>query len=296
MCGRIVLSQNPETIQNNLHIQRWQGREQFRPSFNVAPTSNCPIIAVERTTEPQQNPGGEPVLISMKWGLSSPYMSHQPINIRSDNKGLKMQKRCIVLTEGFYEWYRKGSLRQPYYIFREGSPYVLMAGVYEQQTGANGDQQFTFAVVTTDASKPMTALHHRMPVIFSSLSSPEAQLWLNPENKWSQEYEDLLKPFEEDLTWYKVSQEVNKVSNDSKRCIEKLEDSKMNIKNFMHRKEPLPSDDQVKKEPARDEKVPVPVQQDQKPPLKSVKRSLVSTQPETEKKKSQKITHFFQAK
>ncbi|KAK9760425.1 hypothetical protein K7432_015539 [Basidiobolus ranarum] len=253
----------------------------------------------------------------MKWGLSSPWMKHQPTNIRSDNKGLKMQKRCIVLTQGFYEWQRKGSNRQPYYIFRKNSPYVLMAGVYEVQTNQTGEQHYTFAIVTTDASKPMSFLHHRMPVIFPSLTSTEAQLWLNSETKWGQNYEDLLKPYEEDLTWYKVSSEVNKVSNDSKRCIEKLEESKMNIQNFIKKlNDPVENSVQIKEENCKPEfkqaiKEDSTFKLDQdkfiqttktEPDLltKQSKRDLSNMKQEADKdspkKKTQKITHFFQRK
>ncbi len=48
--------------------------------------------------------------------------------------------RCVVVTEGFYEWQINGKDRQPYYIFHAGGdraapPLMFMAGLFDVRAG-----------------------------------------------------------------------------------------------------------------------------------------------------------------
>ena len=75
--------------------------------------------------------------------------------------------RCALLTDGWYEWQRVGSKKQPWYHHRAGRLFY-MAGVYQSGVGC--------AVVTQSASEALTEIHHRQPVL---LDAHDLNFWLN---------------------------------------------------------------------------------------------------------------------
>ncbi len=86
-----------------------------------------------------------------------------------------MQRRCLVLSSGFYEWRHfkpsgaKKPLSYPYYISLPQKEYFFMAGIYQPFTDRSSGETFTtFAIVTTAANRLMQQVHNskqRMPVI-----------------------------------------------------------------------------------------------------------------------------------
>lgn len=97
------------------------------------------------------------------------------------------KKRCLVLTNGFYEWQTSGKEKIPYFVGLSAQPAFALAGLYDQWTNREtGEQLNTFTVITTRANPMMEEIHNikkRMPVILA----PEAEKnWLNlslePEN------------------------------------------------------------------------------------------------------------------
>jgi len=63
--------------------------------------------------------------------------------------------------------------------------------------GAFEDSQeplYTFTIVTTDASKQLSFLHDRMPVVLAS--EDDIELWLG-DSAWSKELAQLIRPCED---------------------------------------------------------------------------------------------------
>jgi putative SOS response-associated peptidase YedK len=90
------------------------------------------------------------------------------------------RKRCLVLTNGFYEWQTMGKEKIPYFIGLKNQSSFALAGLYDKWTDpSTGEILNTFSVITTRANPMMEEIHNlkkRMPVILS----PEGeQLWLN---------------------------------------------------------------------------------------------------------------------
>jgi putative SOS response-associated peptidase YedK len=86
-------------------------------SYNIAPSQKVEIIK-------RENPL---VLEDMVWGLIPFYAkdlssTRTPINARDDSLTKNMFKyaiesrRCIIPSNGFYEWKRIGPIKQPYFI------------------------------------------------------------------------------------------------------------------------------------------------------------------------------------
>ena len=133
-------------------------------------------------------PGGERIATMLRWGLV-PFWSRQRsigtrlINARSETLAIKpsfraayRQRRCLVPVNGWFEWQRTDSGRQPYYIVQDsGSPTVL-AGLWERWSGGDAVLE-TFTVITRDATADLAAIHHRQPVV---IGSEDFAAWLHP--------------------------------------------------------------------------------------------------------------------
>ncbi|MCK7500549.1 MAG: SOS response-associated peptidase [Comamonadaceae bacterium] len=100
----------------------------------------------------------------------------KPINARSDTIFAKpmfqdaiRHRRCLIPVDGFYEWRRDGSRKQPYYFrMADGHPFAL-AGIWDTWAGRTaGEEGYTLrscAILTTAANQLMAPVHDRMPVI-----------------------------------------------------------------------------------------------------------------------------------
>ena len=87
------------------------------------------------------------------------------------------------------------------------------AGLYEewkpQKEGESTIRSFT--IITTDANKPVSELHDRMPAM---LLDKELDIWLDPNHQDTNSLKDLLRPWpNDDISFYRVSQEVNNARN-----------------------------------------------------------------------------------
>jgi len=119
MCGRAACSLAPDVILRLMasYTQHWIDQAKYNPSYNVAPGKFQAILIYENN---------EYHLISAKWGLISsvsPCGSKKPINARCETitslsmfKRLIANKRCVIISEGFFEWLKKDKLNQPYFI------------------------------------------------------------------------------------------------------------------------------------------------------------------------------------
>ena len=125
-------------------------------------------------------------------------------------------RRCLIPADGFYEWKRTGSTRQPYcFEVNEGELFAF-AGIWDAWSNASGSVMETCSILTTTPNAVTSAVHDRMPVI---LDRDNYDLWLDPGMKDMRAASELLKPYQ---TWamrsYPVSMRVNAVTNDDEAC------------------------------------------------------------------------------
>lgn len=110
------------------------------------------------------------------------------------------RKRCLVLTNGFYEWQTREKNKIPYFICLNQQPAFALAGLYDQWTNRDtGEVLNTFTVITTRANPMMEVIHNlkkRMPVI---LSPDTEHLWLDVRTEPGKT--GLFEPFPEELMY-----------------------------------------------------------------------------------------------
>lgn len=175
------------------------------PNYNVCPTTQVHVILHEDQRR----------LTSMRWGFL-PHWYKAPndgpllINARAETIAEKpafraacRERRCLILASGFYEWTRTETERLPWYITRSDDTPLILAGIW-QDWGEGDQHQRSCAIVTTAANTPMSAIHHRMPVI---LEPQDVGLWLGEKGKGAAR---LMRPASDrTLTWHRVDVAVN---------------------------------------------------------------------------------------
>ncbi|MEP1537193.1 SOS response-associated peptidase [Pseudophaeobacter sp.] len=189
------------------------------PNYNVCPTTSVHAVV--------QSNGRK--LVSMRWGFLPHWyksLNDGPllINARSETIAQKpafrsacRERRCVLIATGFYEWTRDGDTRLPWYITRHDGKPIVFAGIWQDWT--NGDDHLrTCAMVTTAANNPMSAIHHRMPVI---LTQESVGFWLGEEGKGASQ---LMKAAPDDaLSWHRVDKQVNSNKAKGPTLIDKIE-------------------------------------------------------------------------
>jgi putative SOS response-associated peptidase YedK len=189
------------------------------PRWNVAPMQFAPVIVSDSEMR------------MMRWGLLPSWakdesMASKLLNARGETVAEKpsfraafMSRRCIVPTNGFYEWKGPAGSKQPYFITRRSSELMSLAGLWE--TWSDGVQTLeTYTILTTEPNELVGELHTRMPVI---LGRDDAHAWMES----AEAAPALITQYPaEDMEAIPVSREVGKVSVDHPGLIEPAEEQK----------------------------------------------------------------------
>lgn len=221
MCGRFIISKKIEDITERFHVD--VDAEQYKIIYNAAPSQNLPVIT---NANPNQ-------ISFFKWGLipfwsKDPSVGNKMINARAEGilekasfKNPMKSKRCLVVSDGFYEWKKIGKSKQPYRICLKDENLFAYAGLWDVWKDASGKSISTFTIITTEANVLMQDLHHRMPVI---LDKERERIWLNTEVEPT-ELLQILKPFpSEKMKLHKVSTLVNSPVNNVPEVMEQFQE------------------------------------------------------------------------
>lgn len=195
----------------------------LKPNYNVAPMHNVPAVVARD----QGNHLGE-----LRWGLvpfwaKDDKIGSKMINARAETvaekpafKKLLKSKRCIIPADGFYEWKKDGTSKQPYRILMTDGSIFSLAGLYDTWEDPAGKKVSTCTIITTTPNSLMADIHDRMPVILW----PEDEAdWLGRVNDDVESLLKLLKPYDAaKMRAYKVPSTVGNVKNNSKELLEDI--------------------------------------------------------------------------
>jgi putative SOS response-associated peptidase YedK len=131
-------------------------------------------------------------------------------------KNLVSSKRCIVITDGYFEWQNIGTIKTPHYFHDPEKKILPMAGLWDEWRSANGELMKTYTVITTTPKPEFAHIHTRMPVI---LTHPAIDIWVNTRDHTPAVAMDHILPYQDELAVYPVSTLVNSPKNNSARCI-----------------------------------------------------------------------------
>jgi putative SOS response-associated peptidase YedK len=186
------------------------------PRFNIAPTDDA-LVVVQRAERR--------AITAYRWGLiphwaDAAKVGSRMFNARAESltsspafRDALRRKRCLVPVDGFYEWRRDGTHRQPFAIAREDGRPLVLAGLWSGWRDPTADRVVrTFTIVTTRPNDQMADVHDRMPVV---LPDTAWSTWLDTALGDPAELQGLLEPSDEiPLRIWPVSPLVNNVRND----------------------------------------------------------------------------------
>jgi putative SOS response-associated peptidase YedK len=222
MCGRFTLRTPANKLAEHFHLD---SVPQLRVRYNIAPTQDVAIVRAAAAPKQRE-------LVMVHWGLipswaEDPKIGNRMINARCETAATKpsfrtsfKKRRCLIPADGFYEWQKQGSRKQPYFIFSADDSPLAFAGLWDRWT--NGEQTIdSCTILTTDANDLMRPLHDRMPVI---LPPEKYELWLDPAVQEVARLEPLLVPCPPSrLKLYATSTFVNKPTNDTPQCVKQMD-------------------------------------------------------------------------
>jgi len=221
VCGRYSLSTPRDVLTDLFELEE---AAPIEVRYNIAPTQEAAVV---------RSRDGRRRLEALRWGLvpswaDDPSIGGRLINARSETAAERpsfaesfRERRCLVPADGFYEWEGgPGRARQPYWIRRvDGAPFA-MAGLWDRWASGASVLE-SFSILTTEANERLADLHDRMPVL---LPPDVWERWLAADPAAPEELVPLLGPCPPgDLELVPVSDYVNRVGNEGRRCIERME-------------------------------------------------------------------------
>lgn len=182
MCGRFVLS-SKNKIKNKYNFK-------IKENYNITPGSD--ILIIDKNF----------LLLKIRWGFFPNWLKNlNIINARIETlfkkPSFKDSLRCIILADGYYEWKKENSIKQPYYFYLKDS-LLYFAGIYNSISGC--------CIITTKSQESLCHIHDRQPLILKENALKD---WL--EFKYNAEFKN-----SEPLCYHKVNTIVNSPTNNSK--------------------------------------------------------------------------------
>jgi putative SOS response-associated peptidase YedK len=218
MCGRYRLSRRKQMLAE--HFDATPFDDDWEPRYNIAPSQPVPVV--------RQTPSSTRELLLVRWGLIPSWAkdssgSASMINARPETAATKpafrdpmKSRRCLVPADGFYEWRRTGTTKQPYCFEVNDGEMFAFAGLWDGWKDPNGGWIKSCSILTTAPNSITSHIHDRMPVI---LVKDDYDLWLDPGMTNVEAISELLKPFDSGLMRvFPVSSRVNQVQNDDAEC------------------------------------------------------------------------------
>lgn len=223
MCGRYTLTTPGELIAELFGLD---SDPEVEARYNVAPTQEVAAVRVDEA-------GGPRRFVRLRWGLVPHWakdssIGNKMINARSETVAEKSsfktplkRSRCLVLADGFYEWRKTESGKQPYHIhLTENRPFT-MAGLWDRWAKGPEGVVESFTILTTTANDKVSSLHDRMPVI---LDGEARDVWLDRAIEDPAVLVPLLRPFDSaQIDYCPVSKDVNNVRSNTPDLVRPIE-------------------------------------------------------------------------
>ncbi len=205
MCGRVTLPRPGfEELARLLGVEPDpELAARYRPRYNGAPT-DAPWILAE--------PAGR-ALLPARWGHGAKKLPLLRSEAAAKRKAFA-DRRCIVPTDGFFEWTGAKGARKPHWFHAAprssaAGGLILLAGLYGESPDG-----FDFAILTTGANDVVRPIHDRMPVV---IGAPDVDRWLHGP---VDDAASLLVPAPPELLVdTAVGTRVNSARNDDPECL-----------------------------------------------------------------------------
>lgn len=151
-----------------------------KKNYNTSPTQLSPVILMR---------DGKRVMERMDWGFvpdgakdTNSVFRYKTFTAKSEGIFSKpkwqtaiRQTRCIVPSNGYFEWVQLPEGKRPFFVHKKGNQLFSMAGIYSSWTDAQGQRRGMFAIVTAIVDESIGS--KRSPIV---ISPDDEAAWLNP--------------------------------------------------------------------------------------------------------------------
>lgn len=196
MCGRYAATKDPAVLAAEFDAVDAIEDRAHRADYNVAPTREVVAVVQRHPRDEEGQPDldrTERSLRLMRWGLVPTWakdlkMGAKMINARVESAATKpafrssmAKRRCLIPADGWFEWRRDGTAKQPFYMTTRDGSSLAFAGLWttwRDKSDPSAPTLVTCAVLTTDAVGQLASIHDRMPLV---LGRESWQTWLDPD-------------------------------------------------------------------------------------------------------------------
>ena len=208
MCGRYKITKpvtkTVDLVKSNIKVEDSE-------NYNAHPTQKLPII--------KSYTNGK-ALELCEWGLvpawSKKLDKFSPlINARKETlmekitfKNLIQTSRCLVPVDGYDEWRREEKNKIPYYFTKKDDEFMFLAAIHQNNQ---------FCIITREATKEISKIHHREPLI---INQSQINNFLNVK-KDAMEVLNSIKPPK--LKFHEITKDVNNPANNDPSLTKKLD-------------------------------------------------------------------------
>ena len=225
MCGRFTLRAPASVVAEQFALFEV---DPFTPRFNIAPSQPVAVVRSGADLSARRKRH----LAWIRWGLIPHWakdasVGNRMINARAESvlekpayRSAFVQRRCLIVADGFYEWQKAGSVKRPFFFhLRDDRPFAF-AALWESWKAPDNARIESCTLLTTNPNPIVAPIHDRMPVI---LAPRDYDRWLDATLPKADSLLSLLGPYGgEELVAYPVSPYVNSPPHDDARCIERV--------------------------------------------------------------------------
>ena len=213
MCGRFTQDLDSDDLVDLYGLDSTEGQPEFHSRWNGAPTQEFVLCRTDSH--------GRRILAVHRWGLipawaRDPKIGARLINGRAETidskasfRGPFRHRRCLIPANGWFEWQRTATAKQPWWISLGGRPFSF-AGLWDLWD-RGGDPVASFTIVTCPATGSLEEIHDRQPAI---MPMERYQEWLDRGTPLSRLIALAQTPYKGPFECRRVGSDVNSSRND----------------------------------------------------------------------------------
>ena len=216
MCGRFVNIEKKEKIQKlfpSLSTINYSDK-----SYNISPSNLINVIYKKNNNIYLDN-----LFWSFSFFNKQNNITQFVINARVETIASKYlfkdsfnKRKCLIISNGYFEWKEIKNTKQPYYISIPKNELMFFGGIWREEI-KNNLKTNVVCIITKEANDNLSNIHTRMPLL---MSHNEGLDFLNDDNnRFLQSNKSII---EDDIDYFPVSKTVNNPKNNDENCIKEI--------------------------------------------------------------------------